>query len=353
MKKNAISKALKEEQNKIAKKEARKKFADSVLSVPPQDTSNVLAVEPDSGSVDVADVDGDSTANVPQLPTPEQLGISVSTGFTGDTLEVTRGDTINFPVTVSWNANMGSLLVVPVSSANTMDLVQLGVSQESSRIVKDGKELAQITFNYKLVVKDGGDLLIPPLHFEIPTQMGQSLKLKSDAVPVKAGDKVESFTTVLGVVAVVFFVVAWIWRMRRRANAKKVLTKHKNALYAIREHMMVLKMRVNMANSREWLLELEGVCKEFVALHLGMAGSLEAAAEMCAASGTGTADGMRTAAASAVNLDNLVNEGKLEGWEPLVKEFALARYGGGKRDSFELKEIWKTTMSLMGLKEDE
>lgn len=330
MKKNAISKALKEEQNKIAKKEARKKFADSVLSVPPQDTTNVLAVEPDSASVDVDDDEG----AMPQLPTPEQLGITVSTGFAGDTLKVTRGDTINFPVTVSWNANSGSLLVLPVSSANTMDIVQLGVSQESSRMVKDGKELAQITFNYKLVVKDGGDLLIPPLHFEIPTQMGQSLKLKSDAVPVQAGDKVETFTTVIGVVAVVLFVVAWIWRMRRKAKIKKVLTKHKNAMYALREHMMVLKMRVNMADSREWLLELEGVCKEFVALKLGIAGSLE------------------SAAASAVNLDNLVNEGKLEGWESLVKEFALARYGGGKRDSFEIKEIWKTAMQLMGINEE-
>ena len=61
---------------------------------------------------------------------------------------------------------------------------------------------------------------------------------------------------------------------------------------------------------------------------------------------------MESAAASAVNLDNLVNEGKLEGWESLVKEFALARYGGGKRDSFEIKEIWKTAMQLMGINEE-
>ena len=58
-------------------------------------------------------------------------------------------------------------------------------------------------------------------------------------------------------------------------------------------------------------------------------------------------------AASAVNLDALVADGKLDGWKPLLEEFAHARYGGGKRDSFENKETWKLAMTLMGVKEDE
>ena len=58
-------------------------------------------------------------------------------------------------------------------------------------------------------------------------------------------------------------------------------------------------------------------------------------------------------AASAVNLDTLVKDGKLEGWEAIVEEFAHARYGGGKRDGFENKETWKAAMNLMGISEDE
>ena len=58
-------------------------------------------------------------------------------------------------------------------------------------------------------------------------------------------------------------------------------------------------------------------------------------------------------AASAVNLDNLVKDGKLEGWESLVEEFAHARYGGGKRDGFENKETWKGAMTLMGISEED
>ena len=125
-----------------------------------------------------------------------------------------------------------------------------------------------------------------------------------------------------------FWIVVFIWRLRRRAKVKVALNQAKDALYAIREHMMVLKQRVNVADSREWLLELEGVCKEFVALRLGKD-------------------------ASAVNLDYLVKDGKLEGWEHLIDEFAHARYGGGKRDGFENKETWKLAMQLMGLKEEE
>ncbi len=98
--------------------------------------------------------------------------------------------------------------------------------------------------------------------------------------------------------------------------------------------MLVLKQRVNTADSREWLLELENVCKGYVAQRLGM-------------------DGVDESAAASVNLDAMVKDGKLEGWESLVNEFAHARYGGGKRDGFENRETWKAAMKLMGIEEEE
>lgn len=326
MKKKAISKAVKSSIDRLEKEKSRKQFADSVLAVQPADTSNALVVESNDGNGN----DGDNaTQNLPPLPTPEQLGITISTGFAGDTLKVSSGDTINFPVTISWDASIGSLLVVPASSANTMDLVQLGVSQESSRMVKDGREIAQITFNYKLIAKDYGDLLIPPLRFDIPTATGQTLNLKSDPVPVHAEPKSGSLIIVILVVVALAWVIGIVRRVRRKAKAKKQLEKWKDALGAIRERMLVLKQRVNVADSREWLLELESICKEFVALRF------------------------HAKDASTINLDNLVKAGSLEGWEHLVEEFAHARYGGGIRDSFENKETWKLAMSLMELEEEE
>jgi hypothetical protein len=332
MKKNTLSKAVKSTLDKQAKAKEKKQYVDSLLAASKNDSANALVVEPSAG-LDSAGLVSDSTSGedvveTPQLPTPEQLGISITTGHSGDTLQVAVGDTVEFPVTVSWNASGGSILVLPMSTANAKDLVQVGMSQESSRIVKDGHEVAQITFKYKIVAKEEGITVVPAMRFEIPTPMGQSLSLRTDPVPLYATSRVETFTTVLVIFFVVFWIVVFIWRLRRRAKVKVALNQAKDTLYAIREHMMVLKQRVNVADSREWLLELEGICKEFVGLRLGRD-------------------------ASAVNLDYLVKDGKLEGWEHLVDEFAHARYGGGKRDGFENKETWKLAMQLMGLKEDD
>ncbi|MBQ2560380.1 MAG: hypothetical protein II565_07340 [Fibrobacter sp.] len=332
MKKSVVKKSVQSFLDKKAKEKQKKEYVDSLLAVQAKDSSNILAVEPNAGLDSAGLVSdsagGESVAETPQLPTPEQLGISITTAYAGDTLRVTKGDTVDFPVTVSWNAGDGSVLVLPMSTANAKDVMQVAMSQESSRIVKDGHEMAQITFNYKIVVQEEGLSLVPAMRFEIPTQMGQSLYLRSEPVVVSATNSIDTLVTVLGIVFALFWVVVFIWRMRRRSKVKTVRNSLKIALYAIREHMMILKQRVNVADSREWLLELEGVCKEFVALRLGRD-------------------------ASKVNLDYLVKDGKLEGWERLVDEFAHARYGGGKRDGFENKETWKQAMQLMGLKEED
>ena len=338
MKKNAISKTAKPAKAKEAKAKESHESVDSLLTVPTAGSTNVLTVEPDSASVSG---DADANAAMMQLPTAEQLGITITAGNVGDVecagnatsapFSATVGDTINFPVTVSWSVNGSAILVVPTSSANAKGILQLGVSQESSRSVKNGKEMAQITFNYKLVMQDTGNLNIPAMRFEIPTPMGQSLDLRSDSVPIRVDAPFNAMPFIAGGVVGVCVLFAALWRMRKRAKAKAELAKWNGALSAIRERMMVLKQRVNVADSREWLLELEGACKSYAALRFGASES----------------------EASSINLDNLVKEGALEGWEHLIEEFAHARYGGGNRDSFENKETWKLAMQLMGLEEDE
>ena len=291
---------------------------------------------------DASSVDGDSEG-MPVLPTAEQLGITITAGNVGSAgdagnaanapLSATVGDTINFPVTVSWSVNGSAILVVPTSSANAKGILQLGVSQESSRSVKDGKEMAQITFNYKLVMQDTGNLNIPAMRFEIPTPTGQSLDLRSDSVPIRVDAPFNATPFIAGGAVGICVLLAALWRMRKRANARAAAAAKDAFENALREKMMVLKQRVMVADSREWLLELEGICKEYAFKKFGAAEGI--------------------AAASAVNLDALVADGKLDGWKPLLEEFAHARYGGGKRDSFENKETWKLAMSLMGVKEDD
>lgn len=284
------------------------------------DSAGVVAV--DSTAVP------DSAAPEMVMPTPEQLGISIVSGPQGGMPAVTVGDTFEFPVTVSWSVQGSALLVVPTSSANAKGLTQVGVSQESARSVKDGKEIASITFTYKIAAQDTGNLHVPAMRFEIPTQMGQPLDLRSESVDVRVNEPFNPLPIVVGLVVALLVLCAGFWRAKRRAAAREAVAARNAAQDALREKMVVLKQRVNTADSREWLLELESICKEYVAEKFGLA-------------------------ASAVNLDTMVKDGQLEGWESLVEEFAHARYGGGKRDGFENKETWKGAMKLMGISEDE
>lgn len=286
----------------------------------------------DSAAVDSVGAAAAVDADEIQMPTAEQLGISITSGVVGadgavQPLSVTVGDTFEFPVTVSWNVNGSALLVVPTSSATAKGLEQVAVSQESARAVKDGKEMASITFTYKIVAQDTGDLNVPAMRFEIPTPMGKSIDLRSDSVPVRVNEPVSVLPFVVGGVVALCIVAAGLWRMKRRAKARAVAAEKNAAAEELKEQMLVLKRRAASADSREWLLELEKICKMYAAerSHLD---------------------------AEAVNLESLAKSGDLEGWDALLEEFAHARYGGGKRDAFENRETWKAAMRLMGIEEE-
>ncbi len=283
---------------------------------------------------------GDSVVAAPEIemPTPGQLGISIVAGPQGGMPAVTVGDTFDFPVTVSWSVQGSALLVVPTGSANAKGLTQVGMSQESARSVKDGKEVASITFTYKIVAADTGDLHIPAMRFEIPTQMGRPLDLRSESVDVRVDGPFNPLPLAVGVLVALCLLFAGLWRTKRRSALREAVAAKNAAESALRGQMLVLKQRVNTADSREWLLELESICKEYVAEKFGIAHS-------------GYGEG--NSAASAVNLDNMVKEGKLEGWEALVEEFAHARYGGGNRNGFENRETWKAAMTLMDISEED
>ena len=295
------------------------------------DSLNAENVVVDSSTVN--DASASDASEVP-MPSPEQLGISIVSGPQGGMPAIIVGDTFEFPVTVSWSVQGSALLVVPTGSANAKGLTQVGMSQESARSVKDGAEVASITFTYKIVAEDTGSLNIPAMRFEIPTQVGRPIDLRSESVPVRVNEPFSPLPIVVGIVVALCVLCAGLWRAKRRANARAATAARNAAQEALREQMMVLKQRVNTADSREWLLELESVCKGYVARHLGIA------------------DGSGDVAAAAVNLDALVKDGQLGGWETLVQEFAHARYGGGKRDGFENKETWKAAMRLMGVEEE-
>ena len=220
------------------------------------ENDSVVSVEPDSvqaSSVQPAVANGDSAGEVSELPMPsaEQFGISIVSGPQGGMPAVTVGDTFEFPVTVSWGVQGSDLLVVPTGSANAKGLTQVGMSQESARSVKDGAEVASITFTYKIVAEDTGSLNIPAIRFEIPTQVGRPLDLRSESVPVRVNEPFNPLPVAVGVVVALCVLLAGLWRAKRRAAAREAAVAKNAAESALRERMMVLKQRVNAADSRE------------------------------------------------------------------------------------------------------
>ena len=232
-----------------------------------QDTA-VAGVQ-DSAASAMPDSAPDSTIS---MPTPEQLGISITAGPEGGMHAVTVGDTFEFPVTVSWSVQGSGLLVVPTGSANAKGLTQVGVSQESARSVKDGKEVASITFTYKIAAQDTGDLHIPAMRFEIPTQVGRPIDLRSESVDVRVNEPFNPLPIAVGAIVAICVLFAGLWRAKRRAARRAAVAAKHAAQDALRTRMLVLKQRVNTADSREWLLELETICKEYVAEKFGIAG---------------------------------------------------------------------------------
>lgn len=267
-----------------------------------------------------------------QMPSAEQLGITVVAGVHSQDgtllpMNAVVGDTIDFPVTVSWSVSGSALLVLPTNSATAKGLEQIGVSQESARSVKDGKEIASITFNYKILALDTGNLNIPVLKYDIPTQMGMPLTLRTESVPLRVDAPASVLPVMIGVMVAVVVLLAGMLRMKRRASNRAAMTAKKAAESELLGKMTVLKQRVNSADSRQWLLDLEAICKEYAAERFYLD-------------------------AEKVNLEVLQKQGNLEGWESLLEEFSHARYGGGKRDGFENRETWKLAMKLMGIREE-
>lgn len=294
-----------------------------MLSLPHNTFVYSLRMENDS-----LDMTVEPAAQEIQMPTPDQLGISVVAGSAPP--HVTVGDTFDFPITVSWSVNGSALLVVPTNSATAKGLEQIGVSQESARMVKDGKEMASITFTYKIVAQDTGNLNIPVLKYEIPTQMGTPLTLRTESTPVRVDEVYNTASVFVGIAVAAFVISAGLWRMKRRAVSRSALAAMKASEKALQNKMMVMKQRASSADSRAWLLDLESICKEYAAERFMLD-------------------------AEKVDLKTLVKNGDLapeDSWNSLLEVFADARYSGARRDGFENRETWKAAMKLMGIEEE-
>ena len=255
---------------------------------------------------------------------PAQIKVSVHADALPET--IVKGDTFEYRVNVTWEASAGrnALLVVPTSSANTKGVTQIGLREEHSQVVHNGKSVSNTQFVYKLLADDSGNVSIPALHFQIPSAEG-AVEVQTDIVSFRIeepSDTVQFLILGVCVFGIVLGALLVVLQKKRSSEAKKKAVKEEDAELA--EEFLLLKKRIAKADSRAWLLDLEKICKSWAMTRYG-----------------------------SDNLEELAKAGTLEGFDSLLEEFAHARYGGGERDAFQNKETWKTAAKLLNIEEDE
>lgn len=80
-----------------------------------------------------------------QMPSAEQLGITVVAGGHSQDgtllpMNAVVGDTIDFPVTVSWSVSGSALLVLPTNSATAKGLSRLALARNRPAPLRTGRK---------------------------------------------------------------------------------------------------------------------------------------------------------------------------------------------------------------------
>lgn len=266
----------------------------------------------DSTYSDSLKADLQELSNVPE--------ISVNAFLSSENVSV--GDTLTYTVALSVDAPV-VLPVIAQSSVNAKGISQESVKQVSSREISQGKTISKVEFVYTLSVNDTGNLSLPKLSFAIPQGDSLPLVIQSEPYSFYVESPLNPLPFLGGLFCAVAIVLVAFLKKKKQVKKRVLLQKHNELKDVIINDMLVLKARTSVADSREWLQNLEQVFDNFSKLRVG-----------------------ETSFVKAVRLK------KISDGDFFVKLFDEARYGGTKRDVFELREIWKTAVALMNLEED-
>ncbi|NLO24075.1 MAG: hypothetical protein GX116_07095 [Fibrobacter sp.] len=235
--------------------------------------------------------------------------------------QVLLGDTFDIKVLVSWQGE-ASLLLLPLNSVNSKGLEQISVKQESGRLLQNSKIHSENTFTYKIVALDTGEWQVPSLKILSPISQNKNLELETEPFTMRVETPFQFLPLISSVLFLMVFFAFIYWKQKKRRQKQEQIKSERSFEENHKEAFLILKQRVNTADSREWLLALEKNCAGW-AQHSLKIDSLEL----------------------------LVDQNPE--WNLLLEEFKHARYGGGFRDSFMNLETWKLAAKLMSFSEDE
>jgi len=236
--------------------------------------------------------------------------------------DVSVGDTLTYTVSISVETE-AIIPVLPQSSVLAKGINQGGIKQVSSREISQGKTISKVEFIYELSISDTGNLTIPKLSFLLPAENGEGLTLQSESYSFRVESPLNPLPFLGGLFCALAIIGMAIWKRKRSEKKRKEFLKEQQFKDDLVNEMRLLKSRVAVANSREWLLDLERVLNNYAKNYF-----------------------------SKKNFQTAVKSGEIQNAENLLRLFNEARYGGGNQDVFENRETWKLAVSIMNLNEE-
>lgn len=236
--------------------------------------------------------------------------------------DVSVGDTLTYTVSISVETE-AIIPVLPQSSVLAKGINQGGIKQVSSREISQGKTISKVEFIYELSISDTGNLTIPKLSFLLPAENGEGLALQSESYSFRVESPLNPLPFLGGLFCALAIIGMAIWKRKRSEKKRKEFLKEQQFKDDLVNEMRLLKSRVAVANSREWLLDLERVLNNYAKNYF-----------------------------SKKNFQTAVKSGEIQNAENLLRLFNEARYGGGNQDVFENRETWKLAVSIMNLNEE-
>lgn len=233
--------------------------------------------------------------------------------------DVSVGDTLTYTVSISVETE-AIIPVLPQSSVFAKGINQEGMKQVSSREISQGKTISKVEFIYELSISDTGNLTIPKLSFLLPAENGEGLTLQSESYSFRVESPLNPLPFLGGLFCALAIIGMAIWKRKRSEKKRKEFLKEQQFKDDLVNEMRLLKSRVAVANSREWLLDLERVLNNYAKNYF-----------------------------SKKNFQTAVKSGEIQNAENLLRLFNEARYGGGNQDVFENRETWKLAVSIMNL----
>lgn len=258
--------------------------------------------------------------NMEKKESYDSLSLSLSSALSKN--EISVGDTLTYTVSISVDAPA----IIPVlsqSSVNAKGISQESVKQVSSREIHQGETVSKVEFIYTLSISDTGSLTIPKLSFILNEGEGKTTTLQSEPYSFRVEPTMNPLPFLGGLFCAVAILGFAYFKKKKVSKKRGLQTLDLKRHDFLVNEMLLLKARVSVADSREWLRDLEKTMNNFAQWKL-----------------------------KEESFTSAVKNKKIPNGENLFHLFEEARYGGGNRDVFENRETWKLAVSIMNLKED-